>query len=299
MSGALPKNTDFTRDEWAAAFAPEANRRVRDWIIGWTLHEYGGFEATNATCAFNLLNTHLGNGPKCYADAGKVSAYASLQEGAQANRSVLKENLPGYQTLDRAISSNNIDGLNSGIADQALRTWVGTPVNYGTLGLSRTFEVEGRGARNQVLAAKPASGGGGGTDTTPIGPLSSGCKSPDDGSCRSCRGGTPGQCPTDEQCVIFNSDGSTIPAPFSAIPNGVCVTNAYASQHTPASVSNPLGSIFNISIAGWDAVRIAKWIAGLALMGFGLLLLFVIVTGKLEKNPLVKGATRAAALAGG
>lgn len=303
------KSTSFTRDEWAQAFAPGASRRVLDWVIGWTLHEYGGAEAINATCSYNLLNTHGGGSSKCYADAGKVTAFSSVAEGAQANRAVLRENHPGYSVIEQAISAGDISTLTSFKVSQGLTTWVGAPT-YAYL--TPAFEVEGRGARNSTLQAKPP---GGSPSTSP-----GGTNWPD-GSCRFCLNGIPGACGTDQTCVGMNADGSVYALNGITQLAGTCVPNAYRDAHfasdgkhndgadSPATCEKVKagdqsaggGSIYNtggntLGLPNWianpDWNRVAKFILGLVAVGFGLIILVGILTGKADTAISSSGVTR-------
>jgi hypothetical protein len=262
---------------------------AKDWLCGWSHHEIqcgvGCSHPQNNlwACGQYVPGSSDWNPPH------HVKNYPSLTAAIAAMVLNLNDkNYPAYQHMLMALrmgdysSQKVIDGLN---------TWTGTQ-GYGSD--AANFASEGRAHAGDLFDGSADSGGGG------IGPQMSNatCQSSNAGSCKACRGG-PGGCPTNEACSIFNSDGSVLPAGLN-VP-GVCVSNSYVNSNTPTGVinpANPAGNLFNIGIAGWSAARIGKWLGGALLILFGIVLLGAILIDKSEQAPIVRQASKAAALFG-
>lgn len=147
-----------------------------------------------------------------------------------------------------------------------------------------------------ALGSPPTPPTGGGTTLSPQESDAS-CKSTNAGSCKLCQGYIPGNCNTDEQCSLFNSDGSVVAAPFG-VP-GVCVSDNYAKAHTPGGVfnpSNPIGGS-GFGLPDWlqhpDWLRVGKGVVGVGLLLTTLALAGFVLVNDTSIGKTVKSATRA------
>lgn len=246
----------YTRQEWAQAFLTAIGAPITtlntNWVIAWTQYE----TSCCGGASYNLLNTTEGNTPGVVSNFNTVGVknYDSFANGIGANAKVLQNGL--YPNVLAALRSSDQSALCSpgGAIQSQLGTW-------GT-------------GNAQAIAAAACSGNVNGSQSftgsaTNVPAASIGSQKP-------CQGGIAGigNCPSGEQCVQLNKDGSVIPC----IGFGcVCVSNAYASSHTPGGIVNPNnpGSILGGTLfPGWDVKRVLKVVGGILMLAGALLIAF-------------------------
>lgn len=247
----------YTRQQWAQAFLSAIGAPVTtlntNWVIAWTQYE----TSCCGGCSYNLLNTTETNTPgalgRCGTNTAGVQNYDSFANGVGANAKVLQNGL--YGNILAALRSSDSSALcNPGSAiQQQLQTW----------GTGNAAAIAAAACSGNVQSDQSFSG----TATTVTGSANIGSQQP-------CQGGIAGigNCPSGEQCVQLNKDGSVIPCLGFGC---VCVSNAYASGHTPSGINNPSNPL---GLPNWlinpDWNRVLKVVGGVLMIAAGLLIAF-------------------------
>lgn len=281
----------YTRGDAAGLLALAIGVPNKDWLSGWSSHEIG----CGVGCKHPQNNLwacgQAAPGATDYNDHG-VKNYPSLMEAIAATAANLHSpHHPAYGLM--------IADLQHGLTDSAniragLETWCGSTCYSQSAG---GFVADGKAHNGDQFDDS------GGTGVQPQSNL-----------LKSCVLGLPGQCPTDYTCWPIGPSGAPLCNPgFQLNPfsparcfppdqisiNGITIPCDDGSGHTgapPPTATSALNSVLPAWIAKPAWTRITKALLGLALIGFGFLLLFALLTEKAEGNPAVKAVTKAAAL---
>lgn len=285
----------YTRGDAAGLLALAIGVPNKDWLSGWSSHEIG----CGVGCKHPQNNLwacgQAAPGATDYNDHG-VKNYPSLMEAIAATAANLHS--PHHPEYGRMITD-----LQHGLTDSAniragLETWCGSTCYSQSAG---GFVADGKAHNGDQFDDS------GGTVGSNIANLTNPCdqlNTADKLKCNSAGCDTikfpAGTDPGTKDAIIHDCKACVVYAiqhPGSGTPDQ-CVKE-FAGQ-AGASPGFPGTDALCGILPGWicnpDWGRVIKALLGLALIGFGFLLLFALLTEKAEGNPAVKAVTKAAAL---
>jgi hypothetical protein len=241
------------------------SEQVALWLCGWSAHEI--------QCGIGCdhpQNNLWASGEKLPGSTnwnGIVQNYPTLAEAITAMVINLHESR--YAHLLSAIAASNVDALlHSSDVQAALATWCGSQCYSKE---TASFISDGQAHANDLF------------DDAAVGNTNAQATT----ACK--------QCPLWEPFFTC-PDGYFCAADTSAPPGwGCCKPNSEKGSGI-GIVSDALSGLLPDWLTHPDWPRVAKFVLGLIALGFGLLLIFSIISGKVESNPAVQTATKAVAL---